>query len=265
MSGANLIGLFDSGVGGISVMKEVRRVLPAEDLAYFADSAYCPYGGRLLEFIRARALVIGDFLVSRGAKLIVIASNTTSIAALDVVRERMNVPVVGVEPAVKPAVAATRNGKVGVLATGVTLSGGRFNALVERYGNGVEVYTQPCPGLVELVEAGRWEQPEAGNLLGRYLEPMLARGVDTIVLGCTHYPFLRHLVKEIAGPGIKIIDTGAAVARQIVRVLEKYNLGTMNTGPGEEQFFTSGEPEKVGPVVRLLWEDPGISAERVTC
>ncbi len=265
MSGARLIGLFDSGVGGISVMKEVRRLLPAEDLAYFADSAYCPYGGRLLEFIRERAFVISDFLLSRGVKLIVIASNTTSIAALDVVRERINVPVVGIEPAVKPAVSATRNGKVGVLATEVTLSGGRFNALVERYGNGVEVFTQPCPGLVELVESGRWERPEAGPLLCRYLEPMLARGVDTIVLGCTHYPFLRFLVEEIAGPEIKIIDTGEAVARQVVRVLEKFNLGNMNAGPGGEQFFTSGEPEKVGPVVRLLWGEPGISVERVTC
>lgn len=257
------IGLFDSGVGGLSVMKEVRRLLPAENLVYFADSAHCPYGSRPLSFIRGRAFVICDFLLSKGAKLIVIASNTTSIAALDLVREHISIPVVGIEPAVKPAVSATCNGKVGVLATGVTLAGSRFNSLVKRFGNGVEVFTQPCPGLVELVETGRWRQAEAEALLRRYVDPLLSKGVDTIVLGCTHYPFLRLLVEKIAGPEIKIIDTGEAVARQVVRVLENYKLLTESAGKGGEQFFTSGEPEKVEPVVRLLWGNPSVSVTRV--
>lgn len=257
------IGLFDSGVGGLSIMKEVRRLLPAEDLLYYADSAYCPYGVKPPQVIRARAFAICDFLLSRGAKIIVIASNTTSVAALDAVRERTGIPVVGVEPAVKPAVSATRNGRVGVLATGVTLAGERFNSLVERFGEGVEVYTQPCPGLVELVESGRWERPEAEAMLGRYLDPLLARGVDTIVLGCTHYPFLRQLVEKLAGPDVSVIDTGKAVARQVVRVLEGNGLLAAGNGPGGEQFFTSGKPEEVEPVIRLLWGNPDLVVEQV--
>jgi len=244
-------------------MKEVRRLLPAEDLLYYADSANCPYGVKPKEMIRARAFAICDFLLSRGVKLIVVASNTTSIAALDALRERTGAPVVGVEPAVKPAVSVTRTGRVGVLATGVTLDGERFNSLVDRFCEGVEVYTQPCPGLVELVEAGRWERPEAGELLGRYLAPLLARGVDTVVLGCTHYPFLRPLVEMLAGAGVRVIDTGEAVARQVVRVLECSDLLAPGTGRGGEQFFTSGEPKEVGQVIRLLWENPGLAVEQV--
>ncbi|MCL6635328.1 MAG: glutamate racemase [Peptococcaceae bacterium] len=257
------IGLFDSGVGGLSIMREVRRLLPAEDLLYFADSAHCPYGLKPPAAIRARALVICDFLLSRGVKVMVIASNTTSVAALDAVRERAGVPVVGVEPAVKPAVSVTRNGRVGVLATGVTLAGERFNSLVERFGDGVEVYTQPCPGLVELVESGRWERPGAEALLARYLDPLLARGVDTVILGCTHYPFLRPLVEKLAGDGVTVIDTGEAVARQVVRVLEGNGLLAAKTGRGRERFFTSGSPEKVEPVMRLLWGNPGLTVEQV--
>jgi len=255
------IGIFDSGVGGLSVMKEVRRVLPAEDLLYYADSAYCPYGVKPPEVIRTRAAVICDFLLTRGAKLIVIASNTTSIAALDTMRKRVGVPIVGVEPAVKPAVSATRNGRVGVLATGVTLAGERFNSLVERFGDGVEVYTQPCPGLVELVESGGCEKPEAEVLLGRYLDPLLSRGADTIVLGCTHYPFLRPVVEKLVGGSVRVIDTGEAVARQVVRVLESNDLATGEAQAGRECFFTSGEPEEVEPVVRFLWGDPKLTVE----
>lgn len=256
------VGLFDSGVGGLSIMREVRRLLPAENLLYYADSVYCPYGVKPPEVIRNRAFAICDFLVARGAKLIVIASNTTSISALDAVRERFDVPVVGVEPAVKPAVSATRNGRVGVLATGVTLKGERFNSLVERFGDGVEVYTQPCPGLVELVESGSCHKPEAETLLARYLDPLLARGADTVVLGCTHYPFLRPLVEKLAGDGVKVIDTGEAVARQVVRVLESNDLAAGETRKGGEYFFTSGEPEKVQPVIRILWGDRDLTVEQ---
>lgn len=257
------IGFFDSGVGGLSVMREVRHLLPAEDLFYYADSAHCPYGVKPPEVIRARAFAISDFLLSRGVKLIVIASNTTSVVSLDAVREHYSIPVVGVEPAVKPAAAVTHKGKVGVLATGVTLAGERFNSLVERFGDGVEVYTQPCPGLVELVESGRHDNPEAEALLTRYLEPLLARGADTIVLGCTHYPFLRPVVEKLAGGGVSVIDTGEAVARQVARILENFDLATAETGRGGEQFFTSGEPEEVEPVVRLLWGNPDLVVERV--
>jgi glutamate racemase len=255
------IGIFDSGVGGLSIMKEVRLRLPAEDIIYYADSAYCPYGSRPLSVIQGRAYAICDFLQSQGVKLIVVASNTTSVAALDQVRDYARVPVVGVEPAVKPASEMTRNGRVGVLATVVTLAGDRFNNLVERFGNGVEIYTQPCPGLVELVEAGGWKGPEAEALLGRYLGRLLEQGVDTVVLGCTHYPFLRPLVEKMAGTGVQVIDTGEAVAQQVVRVLENSGGFTPEKRPGWERFYTSGSQGEVRRVMRLLLQNPDLEVE----
>jgi glutamate racemase len=262
MSSLRPIGFFDSGVGGLSVMKEVRRLLPAENLVYFADSAYCPYGAKPIEFIRNRAYAICDFMIGLEVKLIVIASNTTSIASLDAVREKYSVPVIGVEPAVKPAASATSNGRIGVIATGVTLAGERFDSLVKRFGDGLEIFTQPCPGLVEVVESGRWDNKETEELVGGYLDKLLAREVDTIILGCTHYPFLRHVVEKLAGSGIKVIDSGEAVARQVARVLEKSSLAADGKSDGDESFFTSGDPEKVRPVIRLLWGKPDLDVKR---
>jgi glutamate racemase len=253
MSNQKPIGFFDSGVGGLSVMKEVRHLLPAENLIYFADSANCPYGAKSVEAIQARAYAICDFLLAQDVKLIVIASNTTSIAALDAVREYYSVPVIGIEPAVKPAASVTRSGRIGVIATGVTLAGERFGSLVKRFGDGLEIYTQPCPGLVEAVESGRCDDAETEALLGSYLDKLLASGVDTVILGCTHYPFLRHLVEKLAGSEIKVIDSGEAVARQVTRVLESKGLAADAGLTGIESFFTSGDPEKVGQVIRLLW------------
>lgn len=244
-------------------MKEVRRLLPAEDMVYYADSAYCPYGGKAPGVIRDRTFTICDFLISKGVKLIVIACNTASIAALDAVRERIRVPVIGLEPAVKPAVAATKNGKIGVLATGVTLAGERFHSLVERFGETVEVYTQPCPGLVELVEAGKVGNPETRTLLARYLDPLLARGVDTIVLGCTHYPFLRPLVQKMLQSNVSVIDSGAGVARQVARVLQGRKLAAGEGVAGREHFYTSGDPEDVQGVVQFLWGDHKLVVEQV--
>jgi len=244
-------------------MKEVRRLLSAEDMIYYADSVYCPYGGKSPEVIRNRTFTICDFLVSKGVKLIVIACNTASIAALDAVRERVSVPVVGTEPAVKPAVAATKNGKIGVLATGVTLAGERFHSLVERFGETVEVFTQPCPGLVELVEAGKWESPETGTLLARYLDPLLDSGVDTIVLGCTHYPFLRPLVQKMIHNEVSVIDSGAGIAKQVARLLQGGKLAAVKGAAGRECFFTSGDPEEVQGVMRSLWGDRKLVVEQV--
>lgn len=244
-------------------MREVRRLLPAENLLYFADSAHCPYGSKPTEAIRARAFAISKFLLSLEAKLIVVASNTTSTAVLEALRERYSVPVVGVEPAVKPAAAVSRNGKVGVLATGVTINSHRFSSLVERFGGGVEVLTQPCPGLVELVETGKHEGLEAKTLLHRFLDPILEYGCDTVVLGCTHYPFLKTMVQEIAGPGVTIIDTGESVANQVARVLAQRDLATPLAGPGDESFFSSGNPVTVEPVIRLLWGNPDLVVEHV--
>lgn len=262
MSNLMPIGFFDSGVGGLSIMKEVRRLLPGEELVYFADSAHCPYGVKPVELIRNRAYAICDFLIGLDVKLIVIASNTTSAAALEAVREKYGVSVIGVEPAVKPAAAATVNGRIGVMATGVTLAGERFESLVKRFGDGLEIFTQPCPGLVEMVETGRWDGKETELLVKGYLDKLLARGVDTIILGCTHYPFLRPVVEKLAGSGINIIDSGEAVARQVARVLENNGLAADSKSTGGESFFTSGDPGNVRPVVRLLWGKQDLDVKR---
>lgn len=252
VSGA--IGVFDSGVGGLSILKEIRSALPGEDLIYLADSAYCPYGTKPVSAIRARGLEVASFLVGFEIKALVVACNTASIAGLDQIREVYpQLPVVGVEPAIKPAHDITRNGKIGVLATSLTLKGDRFSVLVERFGTGIEVYTQPAPGLVEMVEAGKIETAETKMLLHQYLDPLLEKQIDTLVLGCTHYPFLVPMIKNICGPQITILDTGLAVAKQTVRVLEQKQALNRRESGGKEMFYTSGDPEAVQEVVAKLW------------
>lgn len=253
MPDSSPIGIFDSGIGGMSVMEKIRRLLPAEDIIYFADSAYCPYGNRSPEIVRNRAISICDFMVSNGVKMVVVASNTTSSAGLDELRKIYSIPIIGMEPAVKPAAEVTKNKKVGILATGVTLAGERYNSLLNRYGNGITVFSQPCPGLVELVEAGEVDTIEARAMLNLYLKPLINEGVDTIVLGCTHYPFLRPLVESILGNGVKVIETGDAVARHVVQILKEHNISTPNNGTGKETFYTSGNVETVRKVIKKFW------------
>lgn len=251
------IGLFDSGLGGLSVMREVRALLPAEDLLYFADSAYCPYGSRSETEIRRRALRIAAFFRRQGAKMLVVACNTASVAALERLRARYpDWPIVGMEPAVKPAVAATRNGRIGVLATTVTLHGERFAALLQRYAQGISVYSLPGQGLVERVEAGQVDTPETAAYLRELLSPLQIAQVDTLVLGSTHYPFLRPLIAEVMGPEVTIVDSGAAVARQVRRVLEEQDLLTPRQGTGQESFYTSGDTALVCAVLNRLWGRP---------
>lgn len=246
------IALFDSGLGGLSVVREVRRLLPGYDLVYFADTAYCPYGMRSPDEVCARTLLIGRWLMGQGAGMVVVACNTASSATLEVLRAELPLPIVGMEPGLKPAVQVSRNQRVGVLATANTLAGSRFAALVERHAEGAEVFTQPCPGLVERVEAGELEHPATRALLEGYLQPLLARGVDTIVLGCTHYPFLYRTIADVVGPERAIIDTGPAVARQVVRVVEHCGL---LPGQGMLEGWTSGEADQVGPIAwRLMGE-----------
>lgn len=248
------IGVFDSGVGGLSILKEIRQALPGEDLIYFADSAYCPYGTKPVSQIRARVLKIAAFLINLGVKILVVACNSASIAGLDQVREAYPlIPVVGVEPGLKPAHDLTRNGKIGVLATSLTLQGDRFSVLVEKFGTDVEVYTQPAPGLVELVEAGKLDTAETETLLHQYLDSLLEKGIDTLVLGCTHYPFLIPKIRNICGEKVTIIDTGLAVAKQTVRVLEQKQILNRQGSVGNEVFYTSGDPEAVNEVVAKLW------------
>jgi glutamate racemase len=256
------IGLFDSGVGGLSVLREVRALLPRHDLLYLADTAYCPYGPRPAAELRARALAIGRWLGEQGAELLVVACNAASSAALELLRAELPMPVVGMEPGLKPAAAATRSGRVGVLATSSTLAGERFAALVERYAGGVELITQPCPGLVARVEAGDLDGPDARALVECYVAPLLARGVDVLVLGCTHYPFLRPLIAAIAGADVAIVDTGPAVAQQVARVVARHGLPA---GQGRARFYTTGEVAAVAPVLRRLVGDRLALVEPAEC
>ncbi len=257
------IGLFDSGVGGLSIMKEVRRLLPGEDLIYVADSQYCPYGEKRPAEIRERSAVITRFLQEQGAKVVVVACNTASVAALEYLRAEFPLPIVGVEPAVKQAALHSKNKKVGILATGVTLAGERYASLVERFGGDLTVINQPCPGLVEKVEAGEIDSPATKALLVQYLQPMQAAGVDVVVLGCTHYPFLKPLVRQLVASGVQVIDTGEPVARQVCRVLTENNLLAPAGRKGREWFYTSGDPASVRPVLEKLWGGTGEGLARL--
>jgi glutamate racemase len=241
VSSAAPVGIFDSGVGGISVLREIRALLPAENLVYYADSAHCPYGGKPREQIIARACAITERLIERGAKLVVVACNTATIAAVEHLRATYPVPFVGMEPGVKPAVAATRTGVVGVLATGAALAGEKFHHLLATHARDVRVITQPCPGLVEQVEAGALEDPHTQALVERYVQPLLAQHADVLVLGCTHYPFLRPLIQRVAGTGVTLLDTGAAVARQVRRVLERETLLSAEGSAGSIDWESSGD------------------------
>ena len=254
------IGIFDSGLGGLSVAREIRDLLAGEDLLYIADSAWCPYGGRQHEEIRARAHFLTESLLSAGSKLIVVACNTATIAAVESLRATYPVGFVGMEPAVKPAVAATRGGVVGVLATGAALSGEKFHQLVARHAGGVRVITQPCPGLVEQVETGDLDGAETRALVLRYTLPLLEAGADTLVLGCTHYPLLRELIQSVVGPEVELIDTGAAVARQVARLLERDGLARAEPGhAGRLRLRSTGDADALARVLPKLW--PGQPVE----
>ena len=249
------IGIFDSGIGGLSVAREIRGALPHEHLLYVADSAFVPYGDRTMEEVRARTLAAGRELQDRGAKLLVVACNTASGAALELLRERLSIPVVGLEPAVKPAVAGSRNGRVGVMATVGTLRSDRYARLVQAYGNGARVIAQPCPGLADAIEDGHLDDDVLRALLPEFTEPLKAAGVDTVVLGCTHYAFVREQIAAALGPHVEILDSGPAIARRTARVLA--DAGALEAdGPGSLRILTTGDPAEVGAVAARIWGEP---------
>lgn len=252
------VGVFDSGVGGLSVLGEIRHLLPNESLLYVADCGHIPYGEKSPEFIRQRCAIIAEFLQRQGAKALVVACNTATVAGVaDLRRDYPDWPIVGMEPAVKPAAAATRSGIVGVLATTGTLQSAKFAALLDRFATDVRVITQPCPGLVELIEAGDLHSPALRQLLQGYVIPLLAAGCDTLILGCTHYPFLKPLLKEMVAADISLIDTGAAVARQLQRLLAERML--LAEGPASEtQFWSSGDPAHLRKILPMLWKSSGV-------
>jgi glutamate racemase len=246
--------VFDSGLGGLSIVEELRRLLPNENIIFYADNANCPYGGRSDEWVRARSLQIAEFLLGQGAKAIVVACNAASAAGLEHLRARHSAPIVGLVPAVKPAVAATHSGRIGVLTTRMTMRGQLLADVIDRFATpaGVEVVTVPGDGFVEAVERGDLRTPETASAVRRALEPMLEREVDAIVLGCTHYPFLKPIIRDLAGDGVQLIDSGEGIARQTKRVLEARHLLRQSDRPGTLIAYTSGDPEVVGPLVRRL-------------
>lgn len=256
------IGLFDSGIGGCSVLAEVRRLLPHEDLLYLADQAHCPYGARTPAEIRALTFAGVRWLVRRGAKAVVVACNTASAAALAQLREAIpSVPFVGMVPAVKPAAQSTRTGIVGVLATPATLTGGLLRDVVERWGAHIQVLAQPCEGLADLVESGAIDTPEAADLVDAYVRPLVAAGADTLVLGCTHYPFLSRQIARAAGPHVALVDPAPAVARQLQRVLAERRLLCSRRAPGEIQYATSADPRALAALLARLGMPAGTLIE----
>lgn len=246
----------DSGVGGLSVLRHIREQLPNEHLLYVADSAHAPYGVKTPEQIQERSLVLAEFLVARAAKALVVACNTATAAAVTLLRQRFDIPIIAMEPAVKPAVAATKAGVVGVLATSGTLKSAQFAALLEIFGQNVSVLTQAGHGLVECVERGEIDTPETRDLLWKYLQPLLNAGADTLVLGCTHYPFIKPIIEELSDGRLTLIDTGSAVARQLRRRLEDAKLLSDEQGAGEELFWSSGELPQSQDVMSRLWGKP---------
>lgn len=248
------VGVMDSGVGGLSVLREIQHLLPEESLLYVADCGHVPYGEKSADHIRQRCRRIAEFFHAQGAKAMVLACNTATVAAVADLRERYpSWPLVGMEPAVKPAAAATRSGVVGVLATTGTLQSAKFAALLDRFASDVRVITQPCPGLVECIEKGDLSSPGLRQLLLGYVQPLLAAGCDTVILGCTHYPFLRPLLAAMVPADVAIIDTGAAVARQLQRLLSEH--GLLATGPARAaRFWTSASPEQLKSILPMLWQ-----------
>lgn len=247
------IGVFDSGVGGLSVLREIRAHFPAEKLIFLADQAHVPYGPRPLEQVRDFSKAITRYLLDQRAKLIVVACNTASAAALHSLRQTFpEVPFVGMEPAIKPAAEQTLSGVVGVLATPATFQGELYASVVERFAGGVTVLQDTCDGLVAQIESGQIDRPQTLVILEKALNPMMAQGVDHVVMGCTHYPFVIPLIEEIVGPQIEVIDPAPAVARQVGRVLKVHGLCAPESAMGAVQYLTTGDPAKLRALLPRL-------------
>ena len=251
------IGVFDSGVGGLSVLREIRRALPAETLCYVADSGHAPYGDKSAAYIEARSRHIIGFLQQQGAKVVVVACNTVTGLAIQHLRAAFpGLPIVAIEPAVKPAALATRSGIVGVLATRQTVASPGLARLVENHGNGRQVLLQACPGWAERVERGELDSADTRAAVAQYVQPLLDQGADTLVLGCTHYPFLAPLIRVLAGERVEVLDPAPAVARELARRLEALGLSRQGRAPGVERFWTSADPQRLGQLIGTLWQAP---------
>ena len=231
------IGILDSGIGGLSVFNEIRKTLPNESIIYFGDSAWCPYGARDANEIQQRVFAVTDFLLSKNCKLIVIGCNSATIAAVEALRFSYPVPFVGMEPGIKPAAAMTQTGTVGILATEASLAGEKFHRLINDHGAGINIITRPCPNFVELVETGDLNSPKARAIVEEEVLPLIEAKADVLVLGCSHYPFLKPLIQDVAGPQITVMDTGLAVAQRV----NHFIAGELTASQPSYEIFTSGE------------------------
>lgn len=261
------IGVFDSGVGGLSVLWAIRDQYPAEDVIYLADQAHVPYGSRPAEEVEKFSEGITRFLLRKGAKLIVVACNTASAVALFPLRETFpDIPFVGMEPAVKPAAEETESGVVGVLATPATFQGELYNSVVERFASDVTILQDTCHGLVEQIERGDVFSMETRAILEDALKPMMAQGVDTVVMGCTHYPFTIPIIREIVGEKVDVIDPAPAVARQVGRLMDQYDMRNKQDDDGKVEYYSTGSPRSLqnllprligvdADVKRLSWDE----------
>lgn len=243
-----MIGIFDSGIGGLSVFREIRKILPEQSYIYYSDSAHCPYGEKSQEYIIDRAREITRFLLDKGAEIIVVACNTATAAAISTLREEFPVKFIGMEPAIKPAASQTKTGVVGVLATAGTLKADKYQSTRERWGDDIQIVEQVGKGFVELVEKGLTEGREAEDTVGVCVEPLLDAGADTIVLGCTHYPFLSQTIRKVSeklvpGRVITIIDPAPAVARHLVEVMEECGIEIKSPQGYTLEMYTSGDED----------------------
>jgi len=249
----NPIGIFDSGVGGLSVARQIRELMPHEHILYLADSAFAPYGNKSVSFITQRCGDIVRFLMAQNAKAVVVACNTATTSSIHELRQTFSIPIIGVEPGIKPAVLTTKTGIVGVMATQPTVNSDSFNLLVKRICGDVKAVLQACPGLVERIEAMQLDDDTTRTLVSKYVLSLVEQGVDKIVLGCTHYTFLSPLIHKIAGSDIGLISTEAAVAKETQRRLSALGLINETAMPGADEFWTSGSEEKARQQISFYW------------
>lgn len=235
-----MIGIFDSGVGGLSVFREIVRILPEEKYIYWSDNAHCPYGEKSRDYIIDRARAVTSFLIEQGADIIVVACNTATAAAISTLREEFPIPFIGMEPAVKPAAQATRSGVVGVLATAGTLKATKYIDTRAKWARNVKIVEHIGQGFVELVEKGNVSGPEAESIVEKSVRPLIEAGADTIVLGCTHYPFLTETIMKAAGTPVTLIDPAPAVAKHLMEVMQEN--GLIRKDGFSMSLHSSGEP-----------------------
>ena len=250
------IAVFDSGVGGLSILQCIAQQLPAENLYYVADTINAPYGEQTTEFIQQRLLAISQWLIKQNIKAMVIACNTATVNAIDFLRKHIPIPIIGVEPAIKPAVKISQNKRVALMVTKATSQNARFLKLIDQHKHNAQVFIQPCPGLVDLIEQGQQAKPQCQQLLKHYLQLIINNKVDTLVLGCTHYPLVLPEIMAICGNNIKVMETAKPVTEQLKRQLISHQLLASNHLTGHVSFYSSNGNDAQQVLFEQIWTKP---------